>query len=115
LQLPAQALAIIVTVPEIKDNPYLFAGNGDGPFNGLSKAKARLDAASGVAAWTLHDARRTARSLLSRCGVRPDVSERLMGHALPGVEGVYDRHRYTSEKADALIRLASLIEDITDD
>jgi hypothetical protein len=35
-----------------------------------------------------------------------------MGHAIPGVEGIYDRHRYDDEKADALRRLASLIETI---
>ena len=31
---------------------------------------------------------------MSRAGVRPDVSERVMGHAIEGVEGVYDRHSY---------------------
>ena len=35
-----------------------------------------------------------------------------MGHAIPGVEGVYDRHSYRDEKADALGRLAALIETI---
>ena len=61
--------------------------------------------------WTLHDARRTARSLLSRAGVRPDISERVLGHAIGGVSmGVYDRHSYASEKADALKRLADLIQ-----
>jgi hypothetical protein len=44
--------------------------------------------------------------------VRPDVSERLMGHALPGVEGIYDRFSYADEKADALVRLAALIDEI---
>jgi hypothetical protein len=35
-----------------------------------------------------------------------------MGHALPGVEGIYDRFSYTDEKADALKRLATLIGEI---
>jgi hypothetical protein len=35
-----------------------------------------------------------------------------MGHAIPGVEGIYDRHSYRDEKADALRRLAALIETI---
>jgi hypothetical protein len=34
------------------------------------------------------------------------------GVAIPGVEGVYDRHEYDPEKADALQRLANLIETI---
>ena len=32
--------------------------------------------------------------------------------AIGGVEGIYDRHEYFSEKADALQRLADLIERI---
>jgi integrase len=60
----------------------------------------------------IHDLRRTARSLLSRTGVRPDIAERVLGHAIAGVEGVYDRHSYRDEKADALERLAGLIESI---
>ena len=52
--------------------------------------------------WTIHDLRRTARSLMARAGVRPDIAERVLGHAIAGVEGVYDRHTYTDEKAEAL-------------
>jgi len=62
--------------------------------------------------WQLHDLRRTARSLMSRAGVRPDVSERVMGHSIRGVEGIYDRHSYRNEKADALRRLSALVESI---
>ena len=46
---------------------------------------------------------------MSRAGVRPDVAERVLGHAIAGVEGVYDRHSYLDEKAHALRALASLI------
>jgi hypothetical protein len=49
---------------------------------------------------------------MSRAGVRPDIAERVMGHVIPGVEGTYDRHEYRDEKADALRRLAALIETI---
>jgi hypothetical protein len=47
---------------------------------------------------------------MSRAGVRPDIAERTLGHAIAGVEGVYDRHHYAIEKADALARLATLIQ-----
>ena len=62
--------------------------------------------------WRLHDLRRTARSLMSRAGVLPHVAEQVLGHAIPGVQGVYDRHQYTQEKAHALKALAGLIENI---
>ena len=80
---------------------------------GQSKRKAQFDAKlKGVAPYTVHDLRRTARSLMSRAGVRPDIAERVLGHAINGVEGIYDRHSYRDEKAHALRALASLIDSI---
>ena len=112
LVLPEAAIAIIEAQDRMGDNHYVFAGRGDGPLNGFSKSKRRFDEVCGVSGWRLHDLRRTARSLMSRAGVRPDIAERVMGHAISGVEGVYDRHAYTDEKADALRRLAALINAI---
>jgi integrase len=113
LLLPDAALAIIKEQPRFGSNPYVFAGRGTAHMNGFSKCKRTLDAAlPGMAAWTIHDLRRTARSLMSRAGVRPDISERVLGHVIAGVEGVYDRHSYRDEKADALRRLAGLITTI---
>src|SRR5262249_32967416 len=91
LVLPEAALAVIRAQPRLASNPYIFAGRGDGPYRGFSQAKLHFDAKlSGVKAWVIHDLRRSARSLLSRAGVRPDIAERVMGHAIVGVEGVYD-------------------------
>ena len=112
LVLPNAALAIIEAQPQLGDNPYVFAGRAARPIGGMSYGKALLDQASGVTGWRLHDLRRTARSLLSRAGVRSDIAERVMGHAIGGVEGIYDRHEYKAEKADALQRLAAVIDSI---
>jgi integrase len=113
LILPSAALDIIRAQPHVGDNPHVLAGRGDGHISGYSKAKRQLDAKlPDMPQWQLHDLRRTARSLLSRAGVRPDIAERVMGHAIGGVEGVYDRHSYRAEKADALARLAALIHGI---
>ena len=62
--------------------------------------------------WTLHDLRRTARSLMSRAGVPSDHAERCLGHVLPGIRGTYDRHEYLNEKRYAFEALAALIERI---
>jgi hypothetical protein len=51
---------------------------------------------------------------MSRAKVPRDVAERVLGHVLPGVEGIYDRHSYVQEKADALAKLAGLIALILD-
>jgi integrase len=114
LVLPESARAIIAAQPRLGDNRYVFAGRGDGPFNGFGKSKARFDGKlpQGTPAWTIHDLRRSARSLMSRAGVSSDHAERVMGHAIGGVEGVYDRHAYKDEKADVLQRLATLIDSI---
>ena len=70
---------------------------------GESKRKADFDAKlTGVAHYFTHDLRRTARSLMSRAGVRPDIAESVLGHAQGGVLGIYDRHQYRDEKAHAL-------------
>jgi integrase len=74
-----------------------------------------LGSSSGAKIWTqgwrLH-LRRTARSLLSRAGVNPDIAERCLGHAIGGVRGVYDRHSYENEMRRAFEALANQIERI---
>jgi integrase len=112
LKLPKLALDIIRSQPRLASNEYVFAGQGSGPFNDMSANKAVLNETSGVADWRLHDLRRTARSLMSRAGVPSEHAERVLGHAITGIEGIYDRHHYADEKADALQRLASLIKRI---
>jgi hypothetical protein len=49
---------------------------------------------------------------MARAGVRPDISERVLGHVIAGVEGTYDRHSYADEKRDALKQLAAMVERI---
>jgi integrase len=106
-----------------KSRPFVFStSGGEKPFSGYSKAKRALDRAIAdlrkaegrgpMPPWQLHDLRRTAKTLMQRAGVRPDISERVLAHVIPGVEGVYDRYEYLAEKRDALERLASLIERI---
>jgi integrase len=110
LALPPMALDIIKAQPRFASNPYIFAGRGKSYLTGYSKAKKSL--ALGLPQWGLHDLRRTARSLMARAGVRPDVAERVLGHKIGGVEGIYNRHEYQQEKAHALKALAGLIETI---
>jgi integrase len=62
--------------------------------------------------WTLHDLRRTARSLMSRAGISSDHAERALGHVIDGVRSVYDRHKYLAEKQRAFEALAALVEQI---
>ena len=103
LKLPKVALDIIEAQPRFASNPYVFAGTGRIQLQNHTAAKAVFVAKlPEMPQWQLHDLRRTARSLMSRAGVRPDIAERVLGHVMGGVEGIYDRHNYDEEKALAL-------------
>jgi integrase len=113
LRLPKAAIAIINSLPRFVSNPHVFAASrGAGPIRHFATLKADFDKACGVKNWTLHDLRRCSRSLMSRARVPNDHAERVLGHAREGVEAVYDRFEYDSEKAEALAKLAALVETI---
>jgi integrase len=89
---------------------FLFSTDGGGtPISGFSKFKASLDEACGVKDWTLHDLRRSARSLMHRAGVPADIAEPCLAHRIGGVRGVYT---CLAEKRDALGRLAAFVGEI---
>jgi integrase len=125
--LSVQARALVQAQPRIDGCDFIFPSRTKTPFSGFGKSKAALDRAillkmqkhapSGVKVeappnWTLHDLRRTAKTLMVRAGIRPDISERVLGHSIKGVEGTYDRYDYVEEKRDALERLAAAIDRI---
>ena len=113
VKLPPMALAVVRSQPALRNNSFVFAGRGTNCFCGFSKSKRQLDAKlQNVAPWTIHDLRRTGRSLMSRAGVSSEHAEKIMGHVVAGVEGVYDRFQYDQAKADALAKLATLIDAI---
>jgi integrase len=110
--LPKAALDVLADVVRFKGCPHVFSNDGVTALGGYGKPKAKFDASCGVTGWTLHDLRRTARSLMSRAGVPSDHGERCLGHVIGGVRETYDRHQYHKEKQLALEALAGLIERI---
>jgi integrase len=117
-------LALIGGKPkDAKARPYLFSTvGGITPFSGYSKAKKALDeqiakvwqedGRDPMLPWQLHDLHRTAQTLMAWAGVRRDISERVLSHVIPGVEGLYDCYSYLPEKRDALDKLAALVDRI---
>ena len=105
------AQAVLATQPRIDEGPFVFTTTGHHPLS-LSKPKIALDKACKVTGWTLHDLRRTARTLMSRAGVNTDHAERCLGHKIGGVRGVYDQHKYHGEMATAFEALAAQINRI---
>jgi integrase len=112
LPLSTAAKKVLAELPKIQGCEFVFTTNGRRPVSGLSVFKMQFDMACGVKDWRLHDLRRTARSLMSRAGVAPDVAERCLGHTIAGVRGVYDRHKYLEEMRHAFEALSTLIDRI---
>jgi integrase len=107
--LSREAQDVLAKLPRIGKKGFVFTTGGDAPLGGFSKFKAKLDEKAGISGWTLHDLRRTARSLMSRAGVPSDHAERCLGHVIGGVRGTYDRHEYHAEKQRAFEALAGQI------
>lgn len=98
------ARTLVETFPR-SGRGLVFPGEGGKRFSGWSKAKGKLDKASGVTGWTLHDLRRTAATGLQRLGVRLEVTEAILNHvsgSRRGVVGIYQRHNWATEKRAAL-------------
>jgi integrase len=84
-----------------------------GKISGFSKFKHRLDEVAGVKGWRLHDLRRSAATHMQELGVRNEIIQAVLNHAIPGVGGVYLRAELEKEKAEALRIWAVELERIT--
>jgi integrase len=62
--------------------------------------------------FTVHDLRRTCRSLLAANGVSSHVAERCLNHKLKGIEGVYNQYDYFKERNAALDFHANIIAEL---
>ena len=112
IPLSAAGRTVLARVPRIGNSDFVFTTDGKTPISGFSKFKRAFDQACGVTGWTLHDLRRTARSLMSRAGVPSDHAERALGHVIGGIRSTYDRHEFYQEKKDAFTALAGQIDRI---
>ena len=115
--LPAIAVELIRRLPKT-DDVYVFSTAPGTRFSGFSKSMNRLRQLSDIADWRLHDTRRTARTGMSRLKnaagqkIGPDIAERVLGHVIGGVRGIYDRYEYLDEKREALDLWAARIDEI---
>ena len=64
--------------------------------------------------WSLHDLRRTLSTHLTDLGTEFHVVEQLLGHALPGVAGVYNRSKFMLKKLEALELWSTYLNSISD-
>lgn len=65
-----------------------------------------------IAAFTIHDLRRTASTLLHENGWPSDVVEKALNHTIGGVRGVYNRAEYEPQRREMLQFWADYIEQL---
>jgi integrase len=112
LPLPALALGIIqgrrTADTEPEDRVFPLAESN------INKRVTRLFAEAGIVEHaTIHDLKRTCRSLLSRAKVKPWVSRKIVGHRQQSaMDEIYDVDEWAELKAGGLQKLADLIAQI---
>jgi integrase len=75
--LPKAAQDLLAAMPKSKGCRHVFTNDGLTAIADYTKPKAALSKASGPSGWTLHDLRRTSRSLMSRAGAPSDHAEHI--------------------------------------
>jgi integrase len=101
--LAGMAQALLERLPRFNDGDFVFTTMaGLKPVNGFSKAKARIDKASGVTDWRIHDIRRSVRTHFSALPIPDMIRELVIAHARPDLHRIYDQHSYRNEKRECL-------------
>ena len=101
-ELPLSTAMVELLTPLVKGGKFVFSIDGEKPYAGTRGLKVIIDRESGVKGWVLHDLRRTVRSGLAEIGIAEEVAERVLNHAMVGLNRVYNRHQYADEKCVAL-------------
>src|SRR5260370_25465569 len=112
VHLSEPAWKVIARNPE---GALIFGTSTGKRFQAFRKGKRALDEICGVAAWRLHDLRRTIVSGMARLGVPPHVADKILNHqagTISGVAAVYQRHDFLAERKEALDRWGNHVEQI---
>jgi integrase len=107
LPITPQVRAVIDSIPRIHGCSFVF-----GRSLRFDRIKARLDAATLIKDWVLHDIRRTVSTGMQRFGIREDVIDAVQAHSKAGVKKVYQRHTYAAEKREALERWGAFVHSL---
>jgi integrase len=109
LTLPAPAVSILRAAPRREGRDYIFGERG-GAFCAWSYATLTLNARIAeqrgpIAAWRIHDIRRTVATGMAELGIPPHIIEAILNHRgghKAGVAGIYNRATYDAEVKRAL-------------
>lgn len=113
--LPVQAVALFKDLKALAGGSELvMPGRGSltKPFahNAINNALKVALAGQEIPAFTIHDLRRTAATLLNENGWSSDVVEKALNHTIGGVRGVYNRALYAPQRREMLQFWADFID-----
>jgi integrase len=118
---PLSKAALKIVNAQPRSDALVFPDRGGKKFGKNAYRKQLLDAAitkangKALPHWTLHDLRRTARTLMGDIEVLRETAELVLGHVVGNeVEQRYNRSKHEDAKRNALERLARKIADILD-
>lgn len=115
--LSSQSLGILTELKALAGGSALvLPGRGSltKPFahNAINNALKVALAGQEIPAFTIHDLRRTASTLLHESGWASDVVEKALNHTIGGVRGVYNRAEYETQRREMLQFWADYIEQL---
>lgn len=115
--LPRQAVALFRELQILAgESALVLPGRGSlsKPFaqNAINSALKVALAGQNVPAFTIHDLRRTASTLLHENGWPSDVVEKALNHTIQGVRGVYNRAEYETQRREMLQFWADYVEQL---
>ena len=92
LPLPGPLIQILVDLPRVMDNPYLFVGrHGKGHLKNISRGWGRIRKEAGLSDVRIHDLRRTLGSWIAGTGVSLQIIGKILNHSQPSTTAIYSR------------------------
>jgi integrase len=100
--------------PATPDADLIFSTRTGGALTKWDLETKAIQKTSGVKGWTRHDLRRTGATTLGKNGVAPHLIEAALNHTTihTRLADVYNQSRYEAEVAEALQRLADILDGI---
>ncbi len=109
-----EAWEIVEGLPMWNEGDYLFSTTGGRlAINSAGRAKDKIVArAKTDKPWRIHDFRVTCKSRMSALGIEPATSEAVLGHTKKGMDAVYNKNTFETEKRAALAKYADHILEV---
>jgi hypothetical protein len=103
--LPPLTATLLQSLPRFVGTDWIFTVDGHKPMSSFTRPKHKLDEASGVTGWTLHDLRRTGRTIITNLEVADETAARVLGNSLGWLMATYNVSRHRKQKMAALVAL----------